>query len=36
MTVYVENDAEGEAAAELAEFLDVHTTPAYAGLQRLD
>lgn len=35
VTVYIENDAEDEAAAELAEFLAVHTTPAYAGFNGL-
>lgn len=36
VTIYVEDDNKGEAATELAEFLDVHATPAYAGLQRID
>lgn len=36
VTVYVEDDEEDEAAAELAEFLDRCATPAFAGLQRID
>lgn len=35
VTVYIEDD-EDKATAELAEFLDVCATPAYAGLQRID
>lgn len=35
VTIYVEDDKEGVAATELAEFLDVPATPAYAGLHRI-
>lgn len=36
VTVYVEDDEEDEAAAEVAAFLDGCATPAFAGLQRID